>query len=584
MSNQTNLTAFVAGMILVGLGGLFLIANLTGWTVDWWWLAKISLPVLFIYVGIWKLARHFFWPTEKVLQYPGKASLLGGIFWTGLGLVLLLHLLGALDTLRFIGRYWPIALILFGLGKIFDYYRFRGKVQIHAGEIFGLVFIVFFGIAANRLSQAHFPLIDSEWAGIRWGSIFRTEPRFEFTQEIRIPNEAFNSVEIRNLYGDVRIEAFPGDDEIELQLQKVIRGESEEDAGKVASAVEIRRGLQDGVLLLGTNREDLGEAGTRLNTHLAVRVPESIPVRVWNGYGNVTVTRLKADLRAENSYGNITARQIDGQVHVVGRYRPVQVEEIRGNVSIENRRGSIQIREVTGNVTAKTDYETVTAREVRGNLAVQNHFGKVTAVKVQGSVAIEAPGSEVELTEIDMEARVVHSHKRLQARNLRAGLILETSYSRADLREIGGDVVIQASHSQVQGRSLGGRLEVKGRGTSVDAVQIAGPILVQTTLRRVKLENLSAEIRVENEFGDVEIDQRRSLPAAVTVINKNAGISLTVPEDAGFVLAAEASGGDIRSDLGGPEPYSTLNTTVGEGGPRIQVETTFGRITIRRRG
>lgn len=584
MSKQTNLTAFVAGIVLVGLGGLFLIANLTGWAVDWWWLAKTAIPLLFMYAGIWKLARHFLWPTEKVLQYPGKASLLGGIFWTGLGLVLLLHLLGALESLSFIGRYWPIALILFGLGKIFDYYRFRGQVQIRAGEVFGLVFIIFFGIASNRLSQAHFPLIDSDWAGIPWGSIFRTEPRFEFTQEIRIPNEEYSSVEIRNLYGDVRIEALPGDEEIELQLQKVIRGETEEEAGKVAAAVEIRRDSQDGALLLGTNREDLGEAGTRLNTHLVIRVPESIPIRVWNGYGDVTVARLKADLRAENSYGTVTARQIDGQVQVVSRYRPVHVEEVRGNVSIENRRGSVQIREITGNVTAKTDYETVTAREVRGNLTVQNHFGKVTAVKVLGAVAIEAPGSEVELTEIDQEAKVVHSHKRLQARNLRAGLILETSYGRADLREIGGDVVIQASHSQIQGRSLGGGLEVKGQGTSVEAVQVAGPVLVQTTLRTVKLENSSAAIRVENEFGDVEISQQRSLPASITVINKNAGISLTVPEAAGFVLAAEARGGDIRSDLGGPEPFSTLNTTVGEGGPRIQVETSFGRITIRRRG
>ena len=142
MNGNRSLTPLVVGLILVVLGGLFLAANLWDWSFNWWRLLEFALPVLLAFWGLTKLVRHFSWDAARLDGQPSKGGLLGGLFWLGVGAVWLLDLVGAVQGLSFFGLFWPGLLVLFGLGKILDYYRLGGQSQFRAGEVVGLLFVI----------------------------------------------------------------------------------------------------------------------------------------------------------------------------------------------------------------------------------------------------------------------------------------------------------------------------------------------------------------------------------------------------------------------------------------------------------
>ena len=159
MAENKSLAPLIIGLVLLILGVVFLAANLQKidlesffdlYGISVW---KFAITALILLVGLSKLYRHFFWEEAELLKRPGRSSLLGGIFWTSLGVISLLDLLGYLHGLAFFGRYWPLILILFGLGKIVDFYRLQGRLRFRPGEIVGLIFIIFLGLASAKAAE-----------------------------------------------------------------------------------------------------------------------------------------------------------------------------------------------------------------------------------------------------------------------------------------------------------------------------------------------------------------------------------------------------------------------------------------------
>src|SRR5512144_391070 len=88
------------------------------------------------------------------LQRP---SLLGGLLWTGLGVLFLLRNFSiGPDLWQMAARYWPILLILLGLGKIIDYFRQKEGVSIRFGEVMGILILLAIGTAFTKVSNTNF--------------------------------------------------------------------------------------------------------------------------------------------------------------------------------------------------------------------------------------------------------------------------------------------------------------------------------------------------------------------------------------------------------------------------------------------
>src|SRR5512136_2018964 len=99
-----------------------------------------------------------------------RPSLLGGLLWTGLGIVFLLRNFGiGPDFWSLAARYWPILLILLGLGKVIDYYRQKGGVSLRIGEVIGLLLVLALGSAMGKVLESD--MADLFWrAPIRFGN------------------------------------------------------------------------------------------------------------------------------------------------------------------------------------------------------------------------------------------------------------------------------------------------------------------------------------------------------------------------------------------------------------------------------
>ena len=88
------------------------------------------------------------------MSHKGRPSLLGSLLWIGIGVLLLLWNFGVgPDFWSLIGRYWPVLLILLGLGKVLEFYLKKEAISIRFGEFIGILILVLAGTVINQISK-----------------------------------------------------------------------------------------------------------------------------------------------------------------------------------------------------------------------------------------------------------------------------------------------------------------------------------------------------------------------------------------------------------------------------------------------
>lgn len=588
-----NAKTLIAGMVLIALGALFLAVNLTVFQVDWLVVLKTVLPVLFLAGGVLKLARHFGWSEEEILRQPAKASLLAGLFWTSLGGVLLADIFGLLDFFPIVGIYWPLLLIVYGLGKIFDYYRFKGALQIRPAEIFGVIFIIAFGLTSSLAARANWRLLGDwgDWNDIVERVPFEVEkPKFEFPVTETVSVGGAGLVRIQNLYGRVRVEPGQGTQTTVL-LDRVIHADTKEKAQSLADEVHVTSTVENGTLSIGTNRVDLGENGQDVTTDLTIQLPKDLPVTIENGYGDVYLSDRHAACQITNSFGDVRAERIEGDINVTNRNRSVDIREIKGAVQVKNQRGSVRLAQITGKVVARTDYDLVSADTIQGSLDVGNHFGSVRLNEISGPATVDAIGSQVTAMHLGQGLTVKNSHKDVKIEDIDGRVDVETSYARITLQRIRGPIELKAVHAEVNAKEIEQGLDLQGRGSQVEVSRARGTLEIETSLRPVKISSFSGPVTVQNEYEGVTINTENRLTAPIKVSNRNGNITLVVPASASFDLLAQSVGGSVDSDFspapqgeGAQNSASFIESKIGSGGPSVELQTTYSRIRIEKRG
>lgn len=595
---RRSLAPLIFGLVLLLLG-IFLLAVNVGridlhllFDLAWWTFWKSVIVALILLLGLTKLYRHFFWSQERLLEKPGRAGLLSGIFWTSVGLIALLDLLNYVEGLAFFGNYWPLILVLFGVGKILDFYRLRGRLQFRFAEVIGVIFIIGVGLASAEASEIRFPPFDWDLPlilsdrDISFGDF--SGPTHVWTQEERVSAEGLQALELQNFYGDINIEASLRGD-VEFRLRKVVYERSEEEARGIADQIIASFEKQEGVLTLRTNREQLEGKDYSFKTHWTIQIPENLRTNIVNSYGHVRISGLKAPCSVGNSYGRISVDRISGALTITNKYESTTARNVDGNVKIENRHGRVEVENVTGNVEVATEYNSISAERIRGDVVARNRFGQVSLQQVFGACDIAGPGSSVNAIQIEKLARIQNSHKSVTARDLAAGLDLDTSYSQVRLTDVRGPVTVRASHSDISAQTLKGGANIQALGSAVSLSSIEGPLNIATSLRRVTVEGFRGPVEVQNEYGEIALRTSEILAGGIVANNRNGSIALTLPQKADFRLYAQATAGKIESDFGPPgeslkEGGQVLQASFGLGRPEVRLQTMYSEIRIRKTG
>jgi DUF4097 and DUF4098 domain-containing protein YvlB len=528
-----------------------------------------------------------------------RPSLLGALIWIGLGVLFLLRNFGiGPDFWWLVGHYWPVLLILLGLGKVLEYLLHKQSISVHFGEIFGIILLILIGSAVSRLSASHF------------GQIFRNLPtqfgrmsgeNHTFSEDGTYPLEKALPILVENSLGSVSI--IPGNDkEIRVRLKKVIYA-NEVRARDIAPQIhlEAKPELRDlstttkaeaepgkktdvEYFVIRTNRDSLSSQDLTFNTNLEVTIPKNSQLQVRNSTGEIRVSEIDGNLDLSTTQRDVEVRDCTGQFKISTRYAESRLTNLVGNVNLDSR-GKVYIDGVKGDVTATDEYESLEIRNVDGKVQVSTNEGKIHLENIAKPVIIDSRGTEVDVQDLQDSLKISASHRNVDIANVDSNVAIESSYASISLKGIKGNLDIRSNSDSINAADIGGSLRLRARGSGIRVNEIRGPLDVQTTLKDVTVDDFADSCIITNEYAGISASSHRLGRGDVVLKNRNGDVDLFIPEDASFAIDATARNGRVESNYEGLKPRSNADTgvlksRVKTGGPNISLETNYGSIRI----
>jgi hypothetical protein len=542
-----------------------------------------------------------------------RPSLLGGLLWTGVGILFLLGNLGiALDFWTLIGRYWPILLILLGLGKVIDYYLQKDSVSIRVGEIIGILLVLLLGTVITKMTGSHVGQIIRNFPIEIGGTLVRPGQwigeSHTYTEEIAYPrSDSLRLIRIENSYGAVSIGS-GSDDEIRVRLKKVIFA-SETNAKDIAGQIHIQTTgereydtsasgesrpppgeiSKDSVLVVKTNRGALSSKNYRFNTDMEIIVPPNSDVQVRNSFGEVNAAEINGRLDLSTSHRPIEVRDCSGQFSLSNRYAECRLTNLDGNVEVDTR-GGIHIENIEGDVNIADEYSPVEISRIDGKVTVSSNEGSIKMENVSKPVVINARGTRIRIEDLKDKLEVSASHRNMDISDVAADVSIKSSYATITLNDIEGNVVIASDSDRFTANGIRGQLAMSARGSGIQANDVRGSLDIHTTLKDVVVNNFGGTCSVTDEYANVRVSVGSSSWGDVDVKNRNGRIDLFLPEGSAFSIDAIARNGRIESDFEGLEDAineggtGILKSNVKAGGPKVSLETEYDNIYIRAQG
>lgn len=541
-------------------------------------------------------------------QQQRRPSLLGGLLWLGLGILFLLQSFDiGPDPWSLAGRYWPILLILLGLGKILDYHLKKETVSIRVGEIIGILFLLVIGSAVTRISDTHFVQVIRDLPIRIGGSSVKLGQwigeSHAFTDEVSAKLERSLPIVIENAYGSVTV--IPGSDrEVRARVKKVIYA-NEQRAKAIAGEIRVeavteRRGEPSATptpeaepgkkdaeyLVVRTNRDALASKNYMFNTDMELTIPKDSQVQIRNTFGDVRVSGINGKLEITATHRSIEVRDCTGQFNISANFAESRLINLVGNIDLDSRsRGGVYIENIKGDITVSNHYSPLEIYGVDGKVQLTNTEGNVRVERVTKPVVIDSRGSRIQVQDLQDGLKISASHKSIEISGVASTVDLESRYADVSLKQIKGNVIIRSNSGQVMADDISGGLKLTGYGSGVTVHAIEGPLEIQTTLKDVVVNDYAGSCAVSSEYASISVSSRKLARGDVRLKNQNGDVNLFLPENASFVIDATARNGRVESDyaglgLGRNGKMGVLKSKVKNGGPKIVLETSNGNIRI----
>jgi hypothetical protein len=533
-----------------------------------------------------------------------RPSLFGALLWTGLGLLFLLRNLGiGLDAWYLAGRYWPLLLILLGLGKVLDYLFHKQAMSISVGEIMSILLLLLVGSAISRFSESDVgrmvrsmplrvgdtSLRPGQWIG----------ESHAYTDEITYPFESPVPIYVENTYGSVTLS--PGSDrEIHVRLKKRVYAD-ESSARNIAGEIHIegetvaRSELPAGlnpeaeqgknVFLIKTDRDELNSRDYAFNTDLEILVPKNSELHVNNTYGEINASGLDGTLDLSTTHRLLEVRDCTGKFKISNSYAESRLANLVGDLTMAGR-GRIYVDNVRGDVNVSDEYSPLEISNVDGKVVVSSTEGNVMLEKITKAVVINGLGTQVRASNLKDSLKITTSHRNVDLSDIDMDVSLDSSYANLKLKDIRGNVDIRSSYDNISADDIGGRLKLQARGSGMRVNNVRGPLDVQTTFKDVIVNDFADSCNISNEYAGISLSAANLGKGDVNVKNRNGKIDLFLPDNASCSIEAVARNGRVDSDYAGLEPgrndgtVGILKSRLRSGVPKIMLNTDYGNIRI----
>jgi len=209
--------------------------------------------------------------------------------------------------------------------------------------------------------------------------------------------------------------------------------------------------------------------------------------------------------------------------------------------------------------------------------------------------------SEVEIKAVKIAKRRKEDLDRVKIEVTASGdaVAVDTIYERSFLRdirvEVNYEVKVPEGVRLDSVRSTNGDVEITGRFGEASVGTTNGDIRLDSTSGRCTVHTTNGDVRVVNAKGPIDAQttngnvqvEVKALEAGITAHTTNGSITVRSSGDLNAVFTAHTTNGHIRTDFpitikGYLESRRTVEGTLGNGGPEINLRTTNGSITLSR--
>ena len=186
----------------------------------------------------------------------------------------------------------------------------------------------------------------------------------------------------------------------------------------------------------------------------------------------------------------------------------------------------------------------IDASSTKGDITVKGIHGVLVLEAILGDISVMDPGREIRASAVNGDIDV------------------DDLRGEAELSTVNGDITLDSPDLQeLRTQTVNGDTQVRGQKVRrLQSQTVQGDIVFGGTL------DAAARLDFESHAGD---------------------ISIRLPNDPGYVLALESFSGQIQNGVSGvsatrPQygPGTSLDTTVGSGGARVEAQTFSGDIVI----
>ena len=283
------------------------------------------------------------------------------------------------------------------------------------------------------------------------------------------------------------------------------------------------------------------------------------------GHVRIELTNAAGDVQITGSS--------DGKVHIhadvsasgMGFDQPKKrVDETLANPPVEQKGETIRIGKDAAhlqNISISYRIEVPHDTEVNSSVAT----GSQTIRQVRGPVKLQSASGSIRVEHIDRDAQLTAISGSIDASDIGDDVRANNAAGNVNVTNTKGDVRITA---------ISGSIVVQKPGGRVEAATASGSVDVRGATNDVQAHNVSGGVNVQGNPAANSYWDLKTVSGAV---------QLGVPSSANFHLTAEASSGEIRTDIPiviEEQGKHTLRAHVGNNGGRVEIHTSSGEIRL----
>ena len=288
---------------------------------------------------------------------------------------------------------------------------------------------------------------------------------------------------------------------------------------------------------------------------------------------NYSVTGpLRLELTNASGDVDITG-SADGKVHIHGEVRASgfgfdnpqkRLDDTVASPPVEQKGSTIRVGKEFSNLrNISITYSIQVPHDTEINATVAS--GAQIIRNVTGPVTVRAASGSIRLEKIERDAQLTTASGTISASDVGSELHVSTASGDVSATSVKGDVIAHA---------VSGVIRVAKPGARVEATNTSGEVEIQGALNDVKAHAISGLVSVQGNPGADSYWDLKSI---------SGGVQLRVPAAANLHFSAEATSGEIRTDIPivvEEQGRHSLRAHMGSGGGRVEVHTVSGQIRV----